>query len=113
MSEQNKYKRLTFVIMPETLSCLRLYSLSQGLSLSKVLRSIIRYWMDDACITEEGLIDGIVGRAVQGWDKKQFVDPESDFNQFRKHWLINLEKKLPKEICDKIVEKFNKRIGAT
>ncbi len=102
-----------FHIPPEMAQCIRLYAHSQDLSISQVLRSIIRSWITDNCITEEIMMDEMVSLALKGWSKKQFIDPSSDFHQFKKHWLENLNKKLPDAICDQIVKKFNRRIKPT
>ncbi len=105
------YKVTGFAISPEMDQCIRMYAHSQSVPISHVLRSIVRGWIKNACITEEILLNVIVTNAVLEWDKQKFLNPGADLIGFRASWRKELEKKLTSKTCDQIIIKFNEKLN--
>lgn len=109
-TKKYNYRIVGFGITPHMDKCIRMYALSQNITITKVLRSTVRAWIDSTCVTVEILMDEIVSKAVREWDKQKFVNQNADLDEFRKAWRKDLMKKLPSISCDEIVEEFNRRI---
>ena len=110
MTEPNAYTRLTFVIAPETLKCLRLYALSQDMSLSDVLRSISKNWLRANCMTEEVLKDTIFNQLTEEWTRERFIDPEASLKDFVEKLKTKVGKRLGVEETVAMIEEWQTKM---
>jgi len=94
MDKADPYIKTSFVIAPETNTCLRLYALSQDMSLSQVIRTITKNWLRENCMTEEVLKHTIFDQITDEWTRLRFIDPEASLEEFVKHLKSKVGKRL-------------------
>jgi len=92
------------MIAPETSKCLRLYTLSQDMSLSQLIRVIIKNWVREMCITEEVLKQTIFDQITDEWTRLRFIDPEASLDVFAEKMKTKAKKRLGAEEAEKIID---------
>ena len=110
MVKQPSYKRLTFVIEPGTLRCLRLYAVSQSMSHTAILRSITKNWLRQNCMTEEVLKSTIFDQFTEEWTRCRFIDPEASLEDFGNELKKKVGKRFSVEETTEIIEEWKSKM---
>ena len=103
-------KNLTFQITEEADSCVRLFALTQGVSLSQVLKGTVSKWILDNDISSEKLKGILVDNLVNAWVTTRFLKPESSYRAFHVHNFALLARKLPKGMAEEIMREVEQKV---
>lgn len=116
MTEKEYTKFIGFNIDPATEEDLRLLAMAQDVSVSQVMRNVIRRWRenDPKGTSRKSFINHIVLRMKNDWERVQldkmstWKSQESRHTNFLKEWQIKFESKLGIELASQIIHSYEK-----
>jgi len=98
-------KVMTVVLSEEADQCVRLFSLTQNIPISQVLRATVNKWIEDNGITPKSLRQELIFNLFKEWTKIKFIS-QTKLDDFADEKFLELRKKIPGIVAAEILQEF-------